>query len=345
MLFRSGAGNDNINLSATTGNIIVSTGAGNDNIVAGIGNSTIDGGAGTDKVSIDLSSSTSRTDLRSYIRETSNVLGANSGLNSYYGGTDTKEIWVNNVEQAIILTGSGNDNINASAIGSSVINTGAGNDTITVGTGNNTIDGGEGTDALSISGSTDTSDISITYNNALNGTTIVGGSSNQTTIKNIEQVNIATGSGNDSIDLSATTVGSSISAGAGTNTIVGGAGNDTITVGTGNNTIDGGAGTDTLSILGATDTSDISITYNNALNVTTILGGSSNQTTIKNIEKVNVATGSGNDLINLAATTLGSSISGGAGNNTIVGGTGNDSITIDRASTYTDGNGDRKSVV
>jgi hypothetical protein len=70
--------------------------------------------------------------------------------------------------------------------------------------GTDSIDGGAGIDQLIIDNTTDTVATTITYTTTTNGT-ITGGTNSGTTFKNIEKVNLTTGSGADNIDISATT--------------------------------------------------------------------------------------------------------------------------------------------
>ncbi|BAZ08622.1 abortive infection protein [Calothrix sp. NIES-4071] len=67
----------------------------------------------------------------------------------------------------------------------------------------------------------------------------------------------------------------------------------------GADTIDGGAGSDYLELNLSASTSDLSVSYNNTNNTYQVTGG----TSFKNIERLNLTTGSGNDNINLANST------------------------------------------
>jgi RHS repeat-associated protein len=356
---RTGAGNDNINLAATTGGNYydrntVYAGAGDDTVVTGTDNaySSLYGESGKD------------------------ALTGGSGVDSLDGGADDDN-----------LNGlTGNDSLNGGT-GNDTLNGGDGNDVLNPGTGIDLVDGGAGNDLLEINNFTDTAATNIFYTSATNGT-ITGGSNNGTTFKNIELVNLRTGSGNDNINLAATTGGNyydrnTVYAGAGDDTVVtgtdnaysdlygeagndtltggngfdlldggagddslnglasndslnGGTGNDTLNAGDGNDVlnpgtgidlVDGGAGNDYLEINNATDTAATNISYTSATNGT-ITGGSNSGTTFKNIELVNLRTGSGNDNINLAATTGGNyydrnTVYAGAGDDTVVTGTDN----------------------
>jgi Ca2+-binding RTX toxin-like protein len=158
---------------------------------------------------------------------------------------------------------------------------------------------------------------------------------------------VTTGAGNDSITSGAGN--DSITVGTGNNTVVAGAGNDTINLSaTGNNNIDLGAGNDIISstsnagnntIVGGGGNETITITGagNNRVTLgatgtggtsTVSLTGAGNNTILAGnlAGKLNASTGAGNDSIE--GFDGADTISAGAGNDTIVAGGGSDSITI-----------------
>jgi Ca2+-binding RTX toxin-like protein len=256
----SGAGNDVLNAGA--GNDLVKAGAGDDTIAVGAGADSIHGGAGNDNFFINNFSDTANT----------TITYSDPSKGSIVGGANNGTIF-ENIESVDFTSGSGNDYINVSAAtGINFIDTGAGNDTILGGAGNenimagagddlilngtgaDTIDGGAGNDYLSIKNAGDITNTIISYSNPANGS-ILGGSNNGTIFQNIETVEFTTGSGDDSIDVSAASK-STIVAGAGNDTIfgsaiganqiIGGDGNDKIRGGVGNDTLTGGAGNDTF---------------------------------------------------------------------------------------------------
>ncbi len=296
----TGSGDDNINISATVKDSNVGTGAGNDTVVGGSGNDYIASGAGND----------------------------------------------------VVTSGAGNDNVNAGA-GNDRVNAGAGNDRIEVGTGADTVDGGTGNDFLYFDNFRDTANTVITYSALLNDTiaganaalsaidtqsgsdtiasgTVVGGSNNGTTFKNIEFVDFSTGSGNDKIDVSATTGNNLLNSGAGNDTIVGGsgndninsgAGNDSVTSGTGNDIVNAGAGNDTVNAGAGNDSINAqegNDTVNGDAGNDRIDGGAGNDTLNGGAGNDTVIGGAGNDTLN-----------GGAGNDTMIGGTGDDTYVVD----------------
>jgi Ca2+-binding RTX toxin-like protein len=362
-------------------NTLIGT-SGNDYFSSGTGANTIDGGGGNDFLSIGFNNEDTDNTTITY---------TNINAGTITGGSN-KGTKFKNIESVSFTTGSGNDVINISATtGDSTINAGNGNNTVTGGNGNDilivggdgndtisggkgndnififtgigadTIDGGGGNDSLSISfNNGDTDNTTITYTNVSAGT-ITGGSNNGTKFKNIESVSFTTGSGNDVINISATTDDSTINAGNGNNTVTGGNGNDIIGGGEGNDTIsggkgndnlftgtgvdtvNGGAGIDRLNIFNNEDTDNTIITYTN-VNAGTITGGSNNGTKFKNIESVSFTTGSGNDVINISATTGDSTINAGDGNDTVTSGAGNDNIFTGTGADIVDGGGGNDSL-
>jgi Ca2+-binding RTX toxin-like protein len=142
----------------------------------------------------------------------------------------------------------------------------SGEDSFRPDSGADRIDGGEEVDFLFISNPTDTQDTIISYLTPSTGS-ITGGSNSGTLFQNIELVDITTGSGNDTINILATTGGNVntninvVDAGAGDDTIVGGLsswffgndGNDNITGSNNNSNLGGGNGDDYLLGLGGDD--------------------------------------------------------------------------------------------
>jgi trimeric autotransporter adhesin len=322
--FTTGAGNDNIDVSAATGNNTIFSGAGNDTIIGGSGNDdlvpgigidSIDGGAGNNWLYIltatDTFSGNTDTANTTITYTTGSPIGTITG--GSHGGTTFQ-----NIEGGSFTTGSGNDNINLSAT-----TTGS---YISSGTGKDTIIGGAGDDYLYID-NTGTASITITYTNLNPVGTITGGSNNGTTFQNIEGGQFLTGSGNDNINLSATTTGSYIISGQGNDTIIGGAGNDVFDPRLGTDSIDGGAGNDYLYLnnFGGSSEASTTITYTTLTNGT-VAGGIHDGTTFKNIERGDFATSGGDDKIDVSATTADDTISAGAGNDTLTSGTGNDTL-------------------
>lgn len=180
---------------------------------------------------------------------------------------------------------SGNDTFNAavSTVGVN-IDGGAGNDTVTGGSAADTLIGGAGTDSLTggqgndtLSGGNDADTITVNVNE---GTDLITGGEGGTDADTIAFGGVASGAGvtvtytgseagsysfagggsgtfsqiegltgtagNDTVNAAASTTGTTITAGAGTDSITGSSASDTLDAGDGNDTVNGGAGNDTI---------------------------------------------------------------------------------------------------
>ncbi|MBD2440342.1 calcium-binding protein, partial [Nostoc sp. FACHB-110] len=317
----TGDSGDNI-LIGTTGNDIINGLGGNDQLNGGAGDDTlnaglgftdqVDGGSGTDTLVIDYSS-----------------LGTNiSKFGNSYQTTDNRTFY-SNIERFQITGGAGNDQLigegfddilNGGA-GNDVIDGGAGNDNlqggdgkdiITKGAGNDTVDGGAGIDTLVDADlSADTTGRTL----VINGNTIATIFSGGNTYRGLEYLrNITAGSSNDNISY-----GTSIPDENDDNQLNGGAGDDTLNAGLGfTDQVDGGSGTDTLVIDYSSLGTNIS-KFGNSYQTT------DNRTFYSNIERFQITGGAGND--QLIGEGFDDILNGGAGSDFIDGGAGNDIIT------------------
>ncbi|MEM7591887.1 MAG: hypothetical protein AAF383_10280 [Cyanobacteria bacterium P01_A01_bin.83] len=116
-----------------------------------------------------------------------------------------------------------------------------------------------------------------------------------------------------------------INGGLGADTLIGGIGNDIIRFDAGQKVVNGGPGEDQIFLNFINETEDFILTYNNQLEPISITeGGILDGTQISGIERILVTSGSGNDVIDIAVTSVGGRITSGAGNDLVVGGTGDD---------------------
>ena len=211
VVFISGSGNDTIDISATTVNSTVRSGDGNDSIIGGEGNDLLLGESGNDTIR----------------GGNGNDIGGNQGL---VGGEGND----------LLLGEGGNDNL-FGEVGNDTLDGGEGNDRLFPGAGIDSVIGGAGSDQGNFDYSAETTDLTVDYSDFNNGTISDG-----STIEEVEQVVFISGSGNDTIDISATTVNSTVRSGDGNDSIIGGEGNDLLLGESGNDTIRGGNGNDTL---------------------------------------------------------------------------------------------------
>ncbi|BAZ10924.1 hypothetical protein NIES4071_27480 [Calothrix sp. NIES-4071] len=212
-----GSGNDNITTAQTTGATRVRSGAGNDTIQTGAGRDKIEGGDGDDTIR--------------------GGAGDDSGFERYAGNLQAIGLFGGAGNDAIFGE-AGNDELYGEA-GNDTLNGGDGDDFLDPGTGIDQVDGGAGNDGLFLNLSASTTNLSISFTNATDGTV-----SNGTSFQNIESFDLQTGSGNDTITTAQTTGATRVRSGAGNDTIQTGAGRDKIEGGDGDDTIRGGAGDD-----------------------------------------------------------------------------------------------------
>ncbi len=362
----SGAGNDTIDggtgddfINAGDGDNVVFGGLGNDYISAFGGADSLSGGAGMDI--IDAGAGNDTLDGG----DDNDRLSGEDGDDSVIGGAGNDTL-LGGAGSDTLVGGSGDDSVAGGAGNDSIVG-GAGNDTITVtdGGGNDSVYGGDDYDTLDLSQLTGPVSIGSTnnvYGTATNGTDTVhftdveqfiltddsdyADGRNATSGLSLELRDgddTAYGTmGDDSID--GGTGNDWVSGGVGSDTLVGGLGDDTLTGGAGADSMSGGEGQDTFviedgfgsdTIIGGEtgvnrDTIDLSaltvpvtVTYTGD-KAGTVTDGTS---TLVFSEIENLILSDQADLVDGTADTVGIQISGGGGNDTVVGGTGGDAIS------------------
>jgi Ca2+-binding RTX toxin-like protein len=383
---KTGSGNDNIDISATDNTRYSDPYYGNrwqDNdtkVYANNGNDTVIGGSGGDEI---------------YGGAGNDILTGNAGNDKLVGG-----------EGEDILNGGAGDDELYGEDGNDTLNGGDGNDYLNGGKGINSVIGGAGSDKLDLDYTTNTTGITINYSDPTNGTISDGLTTKE--IKEVERIDLKTGSGNDNIDISATdntrysdpyygnrwqdndtkvyanNGNDTVIGGSGGDEIYGGAGNDILTGNEGNdklvggegedilnggagddelygedgsdtlnggdgndylnggkgiNSVIGGAGSDKLDLDYTTNTTGITINYSDPTNGTISDGLTTKE--IKEVERIDLKTGSGNDNIDISATDNtrysdpyygnrwqdnDTKVYANNGNDTVIGGSGGDEI-------------------
>jgi Ca2+-binding RTX toxin-like protein len=315
-LLRGGMGNDTLiggegddsllggegddSLLGGTGNDILLGGTGDDILLGGTDNDTLLGGTGDDRLTVGSSNvDTLGGDQLLYGDDGNDTLSA-SGYESRF--EDTYYTSGNNT----LNGGAGDDYLIVQfSKGNNLLNGGDGNDTFSeYNSGNDTVDGGQGDDLLSYN-SYATRGITSTFNPTTNVGSITA-DTNQVSYKNIERLNIIGTSYDDYI--------------------VGSNGNDTLDPGNaGNDTIDGGAGDDLLSYSYNSSGAGITSIFDATTN-TGLITADTNQVSYKNIERLNITSGFGND--NIVGSNGNDTLDPGkAGNDTIDGGAGDDLLS------------------
>ena len=320
-------------------------GSGNDLLVVGTGNNTINGGVGNDTMLVGIGGMGANTIQGSHGDNSialgdgpnsvtggtgDNVIMAGQGQNTIDGGTGQEKIYAGVIWSQTAI-GPTSDGFGAPLVlpmggtGKNQITGGNGNSLIVAGDGGNTITGGTGDNSIYAE---------------VGANSIDGGTGNDVIVAGVEwtKANVDAGSANSYGSLGIPDIG-----GTGQNTIKGGVGDDLIVAGDGNNSIDGGtsaakpydnaiyAGAGNNTITGGHG--DNSIFAGVVWSETTVTPTAISNTHIGATGANVIVGGTGNDLI--VAGNGDNSITGGTGNdhiyagvgtNTITGGTGNDQI-------------------
>ncbi|HZF95687.1 MAG TPA: calcium-binding protein [Allosphingosinicella sp.] len=288
----------------------INTGAGADRITVRNGYDLVSAGSGIDTLVVDYSSETAAvTTLGFAVNGT-----ANGGFDgTYYNGSSSRRVDFNSVENFVVTTGSGNDNIRTGS-GHDIASLGAGDDIVDLGTGTYSADGGDGVDGVSANLSAFGSGIIIDL-------TATSTSSAAGTLSNFEYIGTLTTTAFDDVVVTRDI--------ARDETINAGAGADRITVRNGYDIVNAGAGIDMLVIDYSSETAAVTTlgltingTADGGFNGNYYNGSNGRRVDFTSVDKFVITTGSGNDII----TTGGGDdeIRTGAGNDTINAGAGDD---------------------
>lgn len=287
----TGSGNDRI--GGRDGNDRLVTGAGNDTISSGLGADTVDGGAGKDLWTANYGGLNVNVSL-SLTPGVWNVIGATGAR-------------LRNIEQVSLVTGSGNDLLDASQVtADQYFESGAGNDTFIVSGGHSTYHAGADQDLLVADFSAATTRIGWTDRGY--GWWRLGDQAGArwVDVYGAERYNLTGGSGDDALS-------SSVLA----DTLTGGAGNDLLNGVSGADVIAGGDGTDTWQADMSGYTTSVQVNLDTQV---------ANAATISGIERLTLATGAGSDRITAHAGIYNDVINTNDGNDIITTGRGFDSV-------------------
>ncbi|WP_076072942.1 tandem-95 repeat protein [Sphingomonas montana] len=270
-------------------------GSGNDQIYATSlgGKMTVDAGAGDDFGYAGFEASTA--DITFALNGTANTASVFEGQGSSF----------TNVERVGIYTGSGNDRLTGGAgadqlsagAGTNRVSGGGGDDQITS-VGADTVDGGTGRDSWSGNYATRTAAIGVTQGTGSAYT--LSGLGAAASVANVEQISLATGSGNDSFALRS-----------------GGAASISL---------NGGTGTDSLTAdWSALSTATTAYVYSDG--ASGYLSGTDNSINWSSIETLSFKLGSGDDQIYGGGRGVMLTVDAGAGDDSFYSGDGNDMVT------------------
>ena len=354
-----GAGDDK--LYGGVGDDTLDGGADDDTLYGGAGNDILDGGTGTDKAIFNYSAATANltldtTDATRWKQNADGTWSSGTGAGYTYqrfvasDGTNAETDYFLNIENFEIHGGAGNDALTGGN-NNDRLDSGAGNDALIGGAGNDILDGGAGTDTTVFDYRWATTDLTLNFFDAMrwkqntDGTWVSGAGAEYTYqrfvasdgtnietdyFKNIENLRLYAGAGNDAL-----------TSGAGTDELYGGAGNDTFNGGAGNDILDGGAGTDKVVFSYLLATADLTLDLSDATRWKQNSNGTWSSGTgagyeyqrfvadgetdyFKNIEIFEIYAGTGNDVLTGSAGH--DRLDGGGGNDTLYGGAGHDTL-------------------
>jgi Ca2+-binding RTX toxin-like protein len=292
---KGGSGNDH--LAGDVYNDVLRGNAGSDILNGGRGSDLIDGGSGVDLWKADYSTAAAVINI-----QLSKTLDANGVKGGISGGV------VKNVEHLDFTSGSGNDVISTAAFAyNDKVWTNDGSDTINVGKGGNDyVHGGNGVDLGVFDWSASKTNIRVDpyYDDYSDG------EGRYVNFDAVERFNLKAGSGNDYL--------------AGDiykDTLSGGLGRDTLNSGSDADVIDGGGGVDLWKADYSGSTADINIQLSASSNVNAIKSGMTGGV-VKNSERLELVTGTGDDVVATAPFAYNDDIRTNAGDDTINVGTG-----------------------
>jgi Ca2+-binding RTX toxin-like protein len=345
--------NTSLNASALTGKLTVTAsaesssivgGSGNDTIVGGAGNDTLTGNAGNDRLTAgagdDYLSDTAGTNTFTFVGNFTtadtvvggtgtDTLSLDTGSVSGLGST-TKLTNVSNIEKITLtttaLTGTANTSYVQAGITGVTLSVGSNGGTVTFEAGTKTLTLGatENAGALTVNDTGVATNDSLTISAASETDSFSG---EAVTINGFESVTLAAGDTPQTVS-TITVNGDAAASGANTPATLTITGDDTSGLTTsGAITLGAATGTGTINASGLAGALVMGAA---AVGVTSIVGGSAGDTLLGTsgnaVLTSTISGGAGND--NITGGTYNDSIDGGDGADTVVGSTGNDNITL-----------------
>jgi Ca2+-binding RTX toxin-like protein len=313
--FIGGSGNDVV--TANNDGDTINGGPGDDNLTGGAGNDTLIGGAGNDVLNgaggFNIASyADAPGDASGGVKVDLSITGG-----QFVGGGDGDDILIN--IQGLIGSANG-DTLAATGINNPYLDGGAGNDTLTGGNGANTllggsgndvifdtngtgstIDGGSGDDVLHLDRHGLTANVSLIFTPG-SGTPVT--LPDGTSFTNIEELQLKTGSGNDTVTFQQP-IYSNVQGG---------------------DSWDAGAGNDTAIVNMSSYTTDITVNFPTSGPLDVLNNSLFTVVALTNVENFQITGGSGNDTLQL-----------GSGNNILIGNAGNDYLLAGSGNDYMDG--------
>jgi Ca2+-binding RTX toxin-like protein len=344
-----GDGNDQIDLSGSTGTANLTLGNGNNTVRAGNGATSVQAGAGNNAIA--LGDGTDRVTVGSGI----NQITLGNGDDQVTAGDGANTISAGNGNDALVV-GNGANQISLGDGADSVI-VGDGANTIRLGEGSSSVTGGAGNNHLAVA---DRAGAAVRLHLGDGNDTVALGDGNDVVQVGDGADTLTLGNGSDSVTFG--NGSDSVSIGDGNNQITGGDGANTLTLGTGSNQVNLGNGANHVTAADAAGTTS-SYAIGSGSNVVTLSSGNDTVATLDAATSTNqiqagdgndqVTVGDGSDLIQLGNGNDGVRGGNGAdtavlgtGSHTVLFGNGNDVVKSNDASgttsTITLGNGDDK---
>jgi Ca2+-binding RTX toxin-like protein len=313
-----GAGNNIFDASAFTGRVTLDGGAGDDNLRGSKSTAWLTGGTGTN----DLFGGPGGIGI---VVESGDVNFTMTSSTLTGPGTD-------NLGAAIfgaILTGGPSDNTldTSGFFGSFTLIGGAGNDTLKSGSSPDELTGGPGDDNIDAGGGSPNTIVETGSSFTLTNTGLTGLGTD--TLIGINAARLTGTAGNDTLDASAFTAGPvNLDGGAGNDTLKGGSENDQLSGGTGANILTGGGGgTDTVG-----ESGDVDFALSDAI----ITGPGTD--VLASIEQAQLLGGASDNTFTIDGWTKSATLSGGGGNDLVIG-TRDDDLTMIGGSVLSYGGG------
>ena len=326
-----GSGSDS--LSGNGGNDTVDAGAGdNDTVSGGLGNDSLSGGTGLGDLLVEVGGNSNQM-----MTLTPTTLTGSRGNDrlagfeaaSLVGGSGADTLNASAFPFAVTLMGSDGNDLLLSSAGNDLLDGGNNDDTLSGGLGNDILRGGSGNDLL-----VETSKASIASTFMLTDVALSGFGNDE--LSNIESVNLSGGTGSDTMNASAFTLGNvTLLGGNGDDTLTGSDQNDVLNGQTGNDNLNGGDGNDTLrgevgndSLDGAAGTDTLLELRNTSftLSNTKLTGNGTDILADGSFEQAILTGGSGANLLNASTFTGTVTLVGLGGNDTLIGSSENDRL-------------------
>lgn len=174
---------------------------------------------------------------------------------------------------------------------------------------------------LTITGSDQADNIVVTKSGA---NIRVSGVATTFAASKVTSVVVNAGGGDDTVDLGAVTVSTTVFGGAGNDVLIGGSGKDSLKGETGNDVLRGNGGNDVLD--GGADLDSIRESANANFVLTNVLLTGVGTDTLESIETASLQGGAGNNRLDASKFSGSVTLDGAAGNDALMGGNSNDSL-------------------